>query len=166
MMSSYPKPTGDPGRDRNARTLQFACLLLAFALGLIAALDLIDQELEAVPILALAVAGLVAAAVMNRAGRSEWAARTVLIAFLLATIVLVFEAHDGFRSLAMLFFPALLLISVMLLDRVSYLTAAGVILVAVAVLGVAETHGLTRAIPGVRSPTSYENIFYVGIPGS
>ena len=27
----YPEPTGDVGRDRNARTLQFTCLLYAFA---------------------------------------------------------------------------------------------------------------------------------------
>jgi PAS domain S-box-containing protein len=159
----YPKPTGDPGRDRNARTLQFACLLFALAIGLIAVLDLINQEREALPILELAVAGFVAAGVMNHAGRSAWAARMVLIAFLLATILLVFEARDGFRSLAMLFFPALLLISVMLLDRVSYLTTAGIVLVVVAALGMAEKHGLTRAIPGVRSPTSYQNIFHVDL---
>lgn len=160
---SYPKPTGDPGRDRNAQTLQFTSLLFAVAFGIIAALDLIDQEWELLPILGLAMAGFVAAAVLNGAGRSEWAARTVLVAFLLTAISLVFEASDGFRSLAMLLFPALLLISVMLLDRVSYFTAAGVILVAVAALGVAEKHGLTRAIPGVRSPTSYESIFYVDL---
>ena len=165
MMSSWfnPKPTGDPGRDRNARTLQFTCLLFALANGIIAALDLTAQEWELLPILGLAVAGFVAAAVMNRAGRSAWAARTVLMVFLMNAILLVFEARDGFRSLAMLFFPALLLISVMLLDRLSYLTAAGIILVAVAALGVAEQHGLTRAIPGVRSPTSYENILYVDL---
>ena len=29
----YPKPSGDPGRDRNARTVQIACFLLAFAVS-------------------------------------------------------------------------------------------------------------------------------------
>ena len=32
----YPKQTGDPGRDRNARTVQFACFLLAFAVSTVA----------------------------------------------------------------------------------------------------------------------------------
>ena len=43
MLSSwfYPKPTGDVGRDRNARTLHFSCLLFAFALGAIAVVDMI-----------------------------------------------------------------------------------------------------------------------------
>jgi hypothetical protein len=31
--SFYPKPSGDVGRDRNARTLQFASLLFASALA-------------------------------------------------------------------------------------------------------------------------------------
>jgi pimeloyl-ACP methyl ester carboxylesterase len=69
-------------------------------------------------------------------------------------MLLVFEARDGFRSHAMLVFPGLLLISVMLLDRASYWTTAGIVLLAVAALGVAEKHGLTRAIPRVRTPTS------------
>jgi PAS domain S-box-containing protein len=159
----YPKPTGDPGRDRNIRTIQFTCLLFSVALGITAALDLIAQEWELLPLLVMAVVGFGAAAVMNRTGRSAWAARTVLLAFLLMATLLVFQARDGFRSLAMFLFPALLLISVMLLDRNSYLTAASIILVTVAALGVAEKRGLTRAIPGVRSPTSYESIFYVEV---
>ena len=39
----YPKSTGDPGRDRNARTLQFSCFLLAFAVGAVAILNVIGQ---------------------------------------------------------------------------------------------------------------------------
>jgi PAS domain S-box-containing protein len=159
----YPKPTGDPGRDRNARTVQFTCFLFAVALGIITTLDFINRERELLPTLALAMAGFVLAAVLNGVGRMVWAARTVLVVFLLTAISLVFEARDGFRSLAMLLFPALLLISVMLLDRLSYLTAAGIILVAVTTLGAAEKRGLTRAIPGMRSPTSYESIFNVDL---
>ena len=37
----YPSSTGDPGRDRNARTLQFSCFLLAFAVGAVAILNVI-----------------------------------------------------------------------------------------------------------------------------
>src|SRR5436190_7399851 len=117
----YPKPTGDPGRDRNARTVQFACLLLAFTLSVVAILNVISGHPSAeTPILVLPVAGLVAAMVTNRAGNWEWAARTAFLVALLFAMLLVIEARDGFRSLAMLMFPGMLLISVMLLDQASY----------------------------------------------
>ncbi len=160
----YPKPTGDPGRDRNARTVQFACFLLAFAISAFAILDVVSRELSAeTAILVFAAAGLVAAMVMNRAGTWEWAARTAFFSVLLAAMLLVFEAHDGFRSLSMLFFPGMLLFSVMLLDRASYMITAGIVLVAVTGLGIAERRGLTRAIPHVRSSTTYESIFFVDL---
>jgi len=159
----YPLATGDPGHDRNARTLQFACFLLASAVSTVVILDVIARELAETPILVFAAAGLFAAMVMNRAGRWEWAARTAFLAVLLTAMLLVFEAHDGFRSLAMLMFPGMLLLSVMLLDRASYVLTAGVVLVAVAGLGVAERQGLTRAVPRVRSSTTYESIFLVDL---
>ena len=98
---------------------------------------------------------------MNRAGRSDWAARTAFLAVLLTAILLVFEARDGFRSHAMLVFPGLLLISVMLLDRASYVMTAGIVLVAVAALGIAVKQGLTRARPPVH--TTYDSIFFVDL---
>ena len=127
MLSSwfYPKPTGDIGRDRNARTLHFSCLLFAFALGAIAVVDMIAGVLVPLPIL-LATVGLFAAAAMNRAGRSVPAGRTAVLVLMLGAILLVFAAHDGFRSHAMLVFPGLL-ISVMLLNRASYLTTASIV---------------------------------------
>ena len=152
MLSSwfYPKPTGDLGSDRNARTLQFSCLLFASALGVIAVLDMIGEQHVPLPIV-LAAVGLFAAAAINRAGTPVWAGRTAVLVLMLGAILLVFEAHDGFRSHAMLVFPGLLLISVMLLDRASYLTIASIVLLAVAVLGIAEKHGLTQATPGIRT---------------
>jgi PAS domain S-box-containing protein len=159
----YPKTTGDPGRDRNARTLQVACFLLTFAVSLIAVLNTIAHEPQETPLLVFAAAGLAAAAVINRAGMPAWAARTVFLALLLAAILLVFEARDGFRSNAMLFFPGLLLLSVMLLDRASYWITASIVLLAVAALGIAEKHGLTHAIPHVRSSTNYDSIFFVDL---
>jgi PAS domain S-box-containing protein len=160
----YPKPTGDPGRDRNARTVQFACFLLAFAVSAVAISDVIGRKPSPeTPILVFAVAVLVAAMVTNRAGNWKWAARTAFLALLLTAMLLVFEARDGFRSLAMLMFPGMLLIAVMLLDRASYFATAGMVLVAVAALGIAEKQGLTRAIPHVRSSTTYESIFFVDL---
>jgi len=159
----HPKPTGDPGRDRNARTVQFACFLLAFAVSTVAILNVIYREPAETPFLVFAVAGLFAAMIMNRAGRWEWAARTAFSSLLLTAMLLVFNARDGFRSHAMLVFPGMLLLAVMLLDRASYMITAGMILVAVAALGIAETRGLTRAIPGVRSLESPETVFFVDL---
>ena len=112
----YPKSTGDVGRDRNARTLQFACFLFTFAIALIAVLNTIAKERVELPILVLAVVALIGAAAMNRAGMSAWAARITILAVLLTAVLLVLQASDGFRSHAMLAFPGLLLISVPLLD--------------------------------------------------
>ena len=154
----YPSPTGDRGRDRNARTLQFACFLFAFAIGLVAVLN---SETRQTPLLVFAAAGMVVAAGVNRAGRPAWAARTAFLCVLLAAVLLVFEARDGFRSLAMLVFPGLLLLTIMLLDRTSYLTTAGIVLLAVAALGIADQYGLTRAFPGWRTPTSAESVTFV-----
>ena len=157
----YPKPTGDPGRDRNARTLQFSCFLLALAVCAVMIVSAIDREWQEMPLLVFGVTGFVAAAVLNRAGRSDWGGRTAFLIVLMGAILLVFHARDGFRSHSMLFFPGLLLISVMMLDRGSYVTTAGIVVVTVAALGIAVKHGLTRATPPLR--TTYDSIFYVDL---
>ena len=162
-VSFFPKATGDPGRDRHARTVQFACLVLACAVSIEAVMNIIADEPKETPVLIFAVAGLIAATVMNRAGRWEWAARFAVSAVLLTAMLMVFEARDGFRSLAMLLFPGMLLLSVLLLDRASYMITSGIVLVAVAAIGLAERQGLTRAIPRVRSATTYESIFFVDL---
>jgi PAS domain S-box-containing protein len=63
----------------------------------------------------------------------------------------------------MLVFPGMMLLSVMLLNRVAYTITAGVVLLAVTALGIAERQGLTRAIPGFRSHTTYESIVFVNL---
>jgi hypothetical protein len=145
----YPKQTGDVGRDRNARTLQFACFLFAVGIGVVAAVDAISRERVPIPTVSVALVGLIAAALINRAGRPAWAGRIVILALLLCA---VFRVRDGFRSHAMLMFPGVLLLSVMSLDRVSYLTTAGTVLRAVAALGIAEKHGLFGNIPRCALP--------------
>jgi PAS domain S-box-containing protein len=126
-------------------------------------LNISAGENQETPILGFAVAGLVAAMVVNRAGRWEWAARIAFTAVLMTALLMVYDARDGFRSLAMLLFPAMLLLSVLLLDRVSYMITSGAVLVAVSAMGIAERQGLTRAIPQVRSTTSYQSIFLVDL---
>jgi PAS domain S-box-containing protein len=155
----YPKATGDLGRDRHARTLQFSCVLLTFAVGLFAIVGAGGRQPRETLLLAFATAGLVAASIMNRAGRSSWAAQTAFLAALSTAILLVLNARDGFRSHAMLVFPGLLLISVLLPDRSSYVTTAGVVLVAVAALGIAVKQGVTRATLPAR--TTAESIVFV-----
>jgi PAS domain S-box-containing protein len=159
----YARPTGDPGRDRNARTVQFASLLLAFAVCTVAILNITSGEPGENPFLAFAGAGLVAAMILNRVGRWQWGARIAVSAVLVTAMLLVFEARDGFRSHAMVVFPGMLLLGVMLLDRASYMITGGIVLVAVAALGIAENHGLTRAVPHLRSSTSYESIVIVDL---
>ena len=156
----YPKPTGDPGGDRNARTLQFACFLLASAISLVWVLNLKERE---APLLIFAAAGMLAAAVMNRAGRTAWAGRIAFLSVLSTAVLMVFESRDGFRSHAMLVFPGLLLLTVMLLDRISYAAAAGIVLAAVTALGIAERHGITRAVSRFHTPPSYDSIFFVDL---
>ena len=159
----YPKLTGDVGKDRNARTLQTGCLLGAFALSVVAVLNLIAGVSGETPRLAITAAGLGASAVVNRAGFWRAASRVAMFSVLFATILLVVEARDGFRSHAMLLFPGLLLLSVMLLDRAFYFVAAGVVLLAVTALGIAEMHGLIGKVPPVRTPTSYAAILSVDL---
>ena len=88
----YPKPTGDPGRDRNALTLQFACLTLAFGAAMVAFLNALSLEWEIMPTHGLELALIFAAGVMNRSGKWKWAAWTVSLAVLLYAILLVFQA--------------------------------------------------------------------------
>ncbi len=159
----YPMPTDDPGRDRNARTVQFSSFLLVSAATLLVTMNVITGDFRESLLLALVVVGLVAAMGVNRAGKWEWAARIALSSLLFVGMLMAFEARDGFRSNAMLLFPAMLLLSLILLDRTSYLVASGIVLIAVASLGIAERQGFTQAIPGVRSPTTYESIFFVDL---
>src|SRR5215831_15950469 len=60
----YARPTGDRGRDRNARTVQFACLLLACAICTVAILNITSRDPGENPFLAFAAAGLVAAMIL------------------------------------------------------------------------------------------------------
>ena len=155
----YPRATGDPGGDRNARTLQFTCLLLAIVIGMAVTLDLVSRE----PISALTVSpaliALFVAAVLNRTAQRAWAGRIVILALLLCAILRVVDASDGFRSHAMLMFPGVLLLSVMLLDRASYLATAGIVILTVTALGIAEKLGLLGAIPPKHALPQTTNTF-------
>jgi len=104
----YIKPTGDPGYDRNARTVQFACLILVTAVSAVLIMNAIDWDPRPMPLLIFALVSLNVALAMNRTGRWKWAARTTLLVLLVTAMLLVFQARDGLRSQAMLVFPAML----------------------------------------------------------
>src|ERR1017187_523728 len=120
----YPRPTGDPGRDRHARSIHFGCmgLSIAFALVLVQSAlrhgELLLPEISA----ELMVLG---ALVLNHLGKWVWAARLGTYGVLVDTAFMVMGAHDGFRAITMLVFPGLLLIAVMLLPAGDYLGLAG-----------------------------------------
>src|SRR5262249_28310943 len=101
----YPKPTGDPGYDRSARTVQFTCSVFACAVSVVVILKVVVWQSREVLFLTFVVAVLAVAMAMNRAGRWAWAARTAFFALLCMVVLMVFEAHDGLRSNAMLLFP-------------------------------------------------------------
>jgi len=89
--------TGDPGRDRNARTLQFSCYLLAFAIGLVAILNLIATGPPHETLLLLFPAGSLVAGRQSR-GKVGLGGADGLLSVLLTAVLLVFQARDGFRS--------------------------------------------------------------------
>src|SRR3954469_24418145 len=107
---SYPELTGNPGQDRNTRTVQFTCVVLVCAMGVVAITNGLTSHRRETSLLVLAVAGLVAAWFMNRMGKWKWAARTALLVLIFTAVMLVFHASDGFRSHAMLMFPGMLLL--------------------------------------------------------
>jgi PAS domain S-box-containing protein len=76
---------------------------------------------------------------------------------------MVMGAHDGFRAITMLVFPGLLLIAVMLLPAGDYLVLAGVTLLTVTGLGVAEIYGLVPTVRIARTATDYSTVFYVDL---
>ena len=161
----YPKPIGDPGRDRNARTLQFACLLFAVAIGIALILDLISREPIPTQMVSVVLGALCAAAVVNRAGKREWAARIVTLALLLCAVLRVVHARDGFRSHAMLMFPGvLLLFSDVATHRASYVTTAGIVMLTVAVLGIAENTACSEASRQCAHPQT-TNPFFLSLGG-
>ena len=134
-------------------------ILLAIMIGQ----SLLYGDRRDLPILSLTEVPVIAAIVTSYMGQWKWATRIVTFAILVALAMLVIDARDGFRSIAMLGFPGLLVISVLLLDRVSYLVFAFVTLLVVTSLGVAEIHGLSPRVPIARSPTNYATIANVDL---
>lgn len=158
-----PQRTSDPATDRHARSLFFACTGLFILLAITIGLSLLYGDRRDLPILSLTEVPVFAAMATSYMGQWKWATRIVTFATLVALTMLVIGARDGFRSIAMLGFPGLLVISVLLLDRGSYVAFAAATLLIVTGLGVAEIHGLIPRVPIVRSPTNYATIANVDL---
>lgn len=160
----YPRPQGEKGRDRHARKLHLALLvsLAGFGLGIVLDLVLGSTKTE-VPTLVFASLGLLAALQFNRRGYWEWSARIGSLTILITAVLLVAQAKDGFRSIAMLIFPGVFVLSMLLLDSYYYAILSGATVVLVTALGLAEIHGLIGSGLPVRTPTTYLTILDVDI---
>jgi PAS domain S-box-containing protein len=158
-----PRPTGDSGGDHHAVSIHYGCVVasLAFAAGIVRSTGW-GAGYRLAPLVIGELTAL-AALVLNYFGQWAWAVRLAVFGALFANAFLVTEARDGFRSIAMLGFPGLLVIAVMLLRAVDYLLLASATLLTVTVLGVAEIHGLVPWVPIVHSPTDYLTVITVDL---
>jgi PAS domain S-box-containing protein len=158
-----PKLTGDLGVDRHATSIHFGCLAIsiAFALAIVRSVGWRHSDLL-VP-MAIGEFMTLTALVLNRSGKGTWAVRFAAGGILVADAMMVCVAHDGFRSIAMLSFPGLLVLAVMLLRADDYLLLALATLLTVTGLGVAEIHGLIPTVTLMRTPTTYVTIFFVDL---
>ena len=158
----YPRPTGDPGGDRHARSIHIGCIALTLAFALVVARSACLDGVLLVPEAIGALAAF-AALVLNYVGKWSWAVRLGSYGVLFAVAFMVAGARDGFRSINMLCFPGLLLIAVMLLKAGDYLVLACATLLTVTGLGVAEIHGLLPTVPIARTQTGYLVVFFVDL---
>ncbi len=159
----YARFTGDPGGDRHAVSIHFGCVVLAMAFAVVIVRSALwERGSELVPMAAGELLVL-AAVVLNYAGKWIWAIRLCALAVLFAVTCEVIGARDGFRTIAMLSFPGLLLIAIMLLRAVDYVVLALATLLTVTCLGVAEIHGLIPTVPIARTPTDYGTVFFVDL---
>src|SRR5271157_1027766 len=156
-----PRLTGDPGGDHHAVTIHHGCIIvsLAFAAAIVHSAGWRAGHRLA-PLVTGEVAAL-AALVLNYFGQWAWAARLAVFGALIADAFLAAQSRDGFRSIAMLGFPGILVIAVMLLRAADYLVLASATLLTVTALGVAEIHGLVPWVPLVHSRTDYSAVLTV-----
>jgi len=158
-----PRLTDDPVGHRHAVSIHFGCitLLVAFTSVIVRSAGW-EHGAQIVP-MAIAELMVVVALFLNYGGKWIWAARLSAFAVLFGVTIEVIGARDGFRSIAMLAFPGLLVIAVMVLRAVDYLVLAFATLLTVTGLGVAEIHGLIPTVPIVRTPTDYVTVFFVDL---
>ncbi len=114
------------------------------------------------PVVAGEVVALAALA-LSYLGQWAWAIRLAALGALAVDAIMAAEAQDGFRSIALLGFPGLLVVAVLVMRAADYLVLAGATLLTVTVLGVAEINGLIPWVPIARSPTTYATILMVDL---
>jgi PAS domain S-box-containing protein len=158
-----PRSTGDPGGAHHALTIHYGCVALALAFAVvIVRVAAWERGYQLVPLVLGELTALIAL-LLNYFGHWAWALRLATFGALTASALITSGSRDGFRSLAMLCFPALLVIAVMLLRAADYVVLAGATLVTVTCLGVAEIHGWLPWVPIMRSPTDAVSVFMVDL---
>ena len=158
-----PRPTGDPAGDRHAASIQYGCIALSLAFAVVIVRVAVWDAGDRLVPLAIGEFTALGALALNRFGRWAWAVRLAAFGILLASAAIATVSRDGFRSIAMLCFPALLVVSVKLLRAADYLVLACATVLTVTCLGVAEIHGLIPMVPIMRSPTDPNTIFLVDV---
>jgi len=159
----HPRPAGGPSSDHYALTIQYGCLVFCLAFG-VALIRTIGWEHGHWQLpLAMGEASSLAALLLNYFGRWDWAVRLAAWGLLITSTCMVVTSENGFRSIVMLTFPGVLVIAVMLLRTADYLLMAGVTLLTVTGLGVAEMQGLVPTVPIARTPTNYPTIMMVDV---
>ena len=158
-----PRSADTAGSDSHAITIQYGAIVLslAFAVAMVH-VTAWDRGHWLVP-LACGELTALAALVLNYFGYWVWAVRLAALGVLAVSACMVAASEDGFRSIVMLCFPAVLVVAVMLLRAADYLALALVTLLTVTCLGVAEIHGLVPTVPIVRSPTNGPTVFMVDL---
>ncbi len=159
----YPKLTGDSGRDRRASGIHSGCIALSIAFAFLIIRSVGWRHGDSVLPMAVGELAALGALRLNYVGNWIAAVRLVYFGMLFVSTFLVSTAHDGFRSIAMLLFPGVLLIGVMVPKGVDYLFLAFATLLTVTGLGVAEIHGIIPTVPIVRTTTDYWTVFFVDL---
>ncbi|MCX6632736.1 MAG: PAS domain S-box protein [Candidatus Solibacter sp.] len=113
--------------------------------------------------LAIGELAAVAALILNYVGKSFWAARIGAFGVLVALAFMVTGSNDGFHSIAMVCFPGLIVVAVMMLGKVDYLVLAFATLLTATGLGVAEIQGVIPTVPLRQTRTDYFTVFFVDL---
>ena len=97
---------------------------------------------KSVLVLLAAEAGVLLALDLNRRGRLQTAVRVMVASVQVSTGALVIVARDGFHDVALLLFPATLVVAGLLLDRRAFAGVAAATVLLVCAIGGAEVRGL------------------------
>ncbi len=119
------------------------------------------QKWASAAALAVAEAGVLAASWVNRRGRLDAAVWILLATVESCAVALVLAGRHGFQDVAMMLFPATLVVAGLLLDRRAFAGVAAATVLFVVGIGLAEVRGLL--VTPLSFSTSARNVLDAGI---